>query len=51
MFLESYDMVKPLVPGGTFLLNTPYSEGRNLVEAADAGAGIAHRQEGEVLRD
>jgi pyruvate-ferredoxin/flavodoxin oxidoreductase len=26
MFLEKYDMVKPLVPGGIFLLNTPYSE-------------------------
>jgi pyruvate-ferredoxin/flavodoxin oxidoreductase len=24
MFLEKYDMAKPLVPGGTFLLNTPY---------------------------
>ncbi|MFO1487652.1 MAG: pyruvate:ferredoxin (flavodoxin) oxidoreductase [Verrucomicrobiota bacterium] len=24
MFLQRYDMVKPLVPGGTFLLNTPY---------------------------
>ncbi len=24
-FLEKFDMVKPLVPGGTFLLNTPYS--------------------------
>ena len=23
-FLEKFDMVKPLVPGGTFLLNTPY---------------------------
>ncbi|MGA3267726.1 MAG: pyruvate:ferredoxin (flavodoxin) oxidoreductase [Verrucomicrobiota bacterium] len=26
MFLEKYDMVKPLVPGGTFLLNTPYPQ-------------------------
>ncbi|HWH71471.1 MAG TPA: pyruvate:ferredoxin (flavodoxin) oxidoreductase, partial [Candidatus Sulfotelmatobacter sp.] len=26
VFLERYDMVKPLVPGGTFLLNTPYSK-------------------------
>jgi pyruvate-ferredoxin/flavodoxin oxidoreductase len=26
MFLERYDMLKPLVPGGTFLLNTPYSK-------------------------
>ena len=25
-FLERYDMVKNLVPGGTFLLNTPYSK-------------------------
>src|SRR5262249_7631329 len=25
-FLERYDMAKNLVPGGTFLLNTPYSE-------------------------
>jgi pyruvate-ferredoxin/flavodoxin oxidoreductase len=25
MFLERYDMLKPLVTGGTFLLNTPYS--------------------------
>jgi len=25
MFLEKFDMVKPLVPGGTFLLNTPHS--------------------------
>jgi pyruvate-ferredoxin/flavodoxin oxidoreductase len=25
-FLEKYDMVKPLVRGGTFLLNTPYSK-------------------------
>ncbi len=25
-FLEKYDMAKPLVPGGTFLLNTPYSK-------------------------
>ena len=26
MFLPRFDMVKPLVPGGTFLLNTPYSK-------------------------
>jgi pyruvate-ferredoxin/flavodoxin oxidoreductase len=26
IFLERYDMVKTLVPGGTFLLNTPYSK-------------------------
>jgi pyruvate-ferredoxin/flavodoxin oxidoreductase len=26
MFLERYDMVKNLVPGGTFLLNTPFSQ-------------------------
>ena len=26
IFLERYDMVKNLVPGGTFLLNTPYSK-------------------------
>jgi pyruvate-ferredoxin/flavodoxin oxidoreductase len=26
IFLERYDMVKPLVPGGTFLLNTPFSK-------------------------
>ncbi len=26
MFLEKFDMVKPLVPGGTFLLNTPYAK-------------------------
>jgi pyruvate-ferredoxin/flavodoxin oxidoreductase len=26
MFLERYDMLKSLVPGGTFLLNTPHSE-------------------------
>jgi pyruvate-ferredoxin/flavodoxin oxidoreductase len=26
MFLERYDMVKNLVPGGTFLLNTPFSK-------------------------
>ena len=25
-FLEQFDMVKPLIPGGTFLLNTPYSK-------------------------
>ncbi len=25
-FLEKYDMVRPLVSGGTFLLNTPYSK-------------------------
>jgi pyruvate-ferredoxin/flavodoxin oxidoreductase len=25
-FLERYDMVKNLIPGGTFLLNTPYSK-------------------------
>jgi len=25
-FLEKYDMAKPLVPGGTFLLNTPYPQ-------------------------
>ncbi|MBK9138181.1 MAG: pyruvate:ferredoxin (flavodoxin) oxidoreductase [Verrucomicrobia bacterium] len=26
VFLERYDMLQPLVPGGTFLLNTPYSK-------------------------
>ncbi|HZL43818.1 MAG TPA: pyruvate:ferredoxin (flavodoxin) oxidoreductase [Verrucomicrobiae bacterium] len=26
MFLEKYDMAKSLVPGGTFLLNTPFSK-------------------------
>ncbi|HEX5398991.1 MAG TPA: pyruvate:ferredoxin (flavodoxin) oxidoreductase, partial [Verrucomicrobiae bacterium] len=26
MFLEKYDMARPLVSGGTFLLNTPYSK-------------------------
>src|SRR5204862_4826572 len=31
MFLERYDMVKNLVPGGTFLLNTPF--GRDQVWA------------------
>ena len=25
-FLEKFDMVKPLIPGGTFLLNTPHSK-------------------------
>jgi len=25
-FLEKFDMVKPLVPGGTFLLNTPHTK-------------------------
>ncbi len=25
VFLERYDLLQPLVPGGTFLLNTPYS--------------------------
>ncbi|MBI5385999.1 MAG: pyruvate:ferredoxin (flavodoxin) oxidoreductase [Verrucomicrobia bacterium] len=24
VFLDRYDMLKPLIPGGTFLLNTPY---------------------------
>ena len=39
MFLERYDMVKPLVPGGTFLLNTPYAQDEIWAQAADAGAG------------
>jgi pyruvate-ferredoxin/flavodoxin oxidoreductase len=26
VFLERYDMLQPLVPGGTFLLNTPFSK-------------------------
>nr|MBP8258431.1 pyruvate:ferredoxin (flavodoxin) oxidoreductase [Verrucomicrobiota bacterium] len=26
VFLERYDMLKPLIPGGTFLLNTPHSK-------------------------
>ena len=26
IFLERYDMIEPLVPGGTFLLNTPHSK-------------------------
>jgi len=26
VFLDRYDMLKPLVPGGTFLLNTPFSK-------------------------
>jgi pyruvate-ferredoxin/flavodoxin oxidoreductase len=26
VFLEKYDMVKPLIPGGTFLLNTPFAK-------------------------
>ena len=34
IFLDRYDMLKDLVPGGTFLLNTHYSEGRNLGPAA-----------------
>jgi Pyruvate/2-oxoacid:ferredoxin oxidoreductase gamma subunit len=39
IFLERYDMLKPLVPGGTFLLNTPYSADEIWDQAADAGAG------------
>ena len=50
-FLDRYEMLRSLVPGGTFLLNTPYSQRRNLGQAADAGAGSLARQEGEILRD
>ena len=27
VFLERYEMLRSLVPGGTFLLNTPHSQG------------------------
>ena len=50
-FLDRYDMLRSLVPGGTFLLNTPHSHGRSLVQPADAGAGEPAGEEGEVLRD
>ena len=50
-FLERYEMLRSLVPGGTFLLNTPFSKDGNLGQAADAGAAELARQEGEVLRD
>ena len=44
-------MLRSLVPGGTFLLNTPFSAEGSLGQAADAGAAELAGQEGEILRD
>ena len=50
-FLEQYDMLRALVPGGTFLLNTPYSAGEIWPQPAHAGAGDPARPKGEIFRD
>ena len=50
-FLERYDMLEYAVPGGTFLLNAPYGEGRGLEAPAAQGAGAGHREEAQGLRD
>ncbi len=49
-FLERYDMLEYAVPGGTFLLNSPYPEGRGLEAPAPQGPGADRREEAQVLR-
>ncbi len=50
-FLERYDMTKSLVPGGTFLLNTPFAKEKiwSNMPHADPGGLIA--EESQVFRD
>ncbi len=50
IFLERYDMLQDAVPGGTFLLNTPYSR-RKSGPSCRRVAGAHRCQEGEVSRD
>ncbi len=45
IFLERYDMLSALVPGGTFLLNSPFSTGGGLGSPAASCARADHRQE------
>ena len=45
VFLERYDMLKDAVPGGTFLLNSPYGTDEVWDQLAAHGAGTDHRQE------
>ena len=48
-FLERYDMLEYAVPGGTFLLNSPYAEGRAVEAPASQGPGADRRQEAQGL--
>ena len=50
-FLEKYEMVEKLCPGGTFLLNCTSGAGQGLGHAAEGSSGADDRQEGQVLRD
>ena len=51
IFLERYDMLSSLVPGGDFLLNSPFGRGRSLGSPAARSAAATDRQESQVLRD
>ena len=50
VFLERYDMLENVVPGGDLPAEQRLRPGRGLGPAAAAGAGADHREEAEVLR-
>ena len=50
-FLERLDMLKAARAGATFLLNSPYGQGRDLGPSAAKGAEADPGQEAEVLCD
>ena len=49
IFLERYDMLKPLVDGGVFLLNSPFGPEEVWEHLPRPGAAATDREKGEVL--
>ena len=49
--MERYDMLEALVPGGVFLLNSPFGKEEIWEHLPQQSAGTAHRKASEVLRD
>ncbi len=50
-FLERYEMLRSLVPGGTFLLNTPFGKDEVWAKLPTPVQQSVAREEGEILRD
>ena len=49
VFLERYDMLQHLAPGGTFLLNSPHGPDASVGSPASTCTGASHRQTGPLL--
>ena len=50
-FLERYDMLAHIAPGGVFLLNTPVRAGARLGTAAESAQRADHREARALFRD